>query len=62
MTPFEMLKYMTMIRGASFRNLNERIMAMLNHTDLENYAHVLVCNLSGGTKRKLNAALALVAL
>lgn len=60
MTPFEILKYMTMLRGASCCKLNYRIAEMLKQSGLEKEAHMLVRKLSPGTKRKLNVALALV--
>lgn len=60
MTPFELVKYMAMLRGFSIRGLNDRVNTILRRTDLQDYAHILVKNCSGGTKRKLSTALALV--
>lgn len=56
MTAYEMLKYISMIRGKDSSMLY-RIMA---DTDLLQYKDVSCGRYSGGTKRKLNTAMAIV--
>lgn len=58
MTSYEILKYMAMIRG--IRNPNNEVRKWLEHLDLVRYKNIPICNYSGGTKRKLNTAIAMI--
>lgn len=60
MTAFELVKYMAMLRGSTLHELNDRVSHMLAITDLTKYSNVIVRKYSGGTKRKLSTALAMV--
>lgn len=60
MTAFESVKYIAMLRGTPFDRLDDRVMATLTKTDLDSYRDVTSQNYSGGTKRKLNTAMAMV--
>ena len=60
MTAFETMKYMALIRGTPLSQVTNDVYRLLNKTDLIKYAHVPVKFYSGGTKRKLNTALAMV--
>lgn len=60
MTAYETIKYMALIRGTGDESIHESVMKLLRDTDLLKYADVPVKFYSGGTKRKLNTALAIV--
>lgn len=60
MTAYESLKYMALLRGSLSSGLDKRVMQMLRKTDLEQYKNVMCGKFSGGTKRKLNTAMAMV--
>lgn len=62
MTSYEMLKYMAWIKGTSTTVFGEGAEAnlWLRRMDLLKYRNVLIRNYSGGTKRKLNTALAMI--
>lgn len=62
MTAYETLKYMALIRGIPFCKVDEETSKWLKNTDLCEYRDVPVKSYSGGTKRKLNTALAMVIL
>lgn len=59
MTAYELLKYMALIHGSNRSTLDEDLVALLVRTDLKKYANVRSQYYSGGTKRKLNMAVAL---
>lgn len=60
MTSAESLKYMLMIRGSPRSALNAEVEKWLRKIDLENYRNVETRTYSGGTKRKLNTAMAMI--
>lgn len=60
MTSAESLKYMLMIRGSPRCALNAEVEKWLRKVDLENYRDVETRLYSGGTKRKLNTAMAMI--
>ena len=60
MTSVESLKYMLMIRGSPRSTLNAEVEKWLRKVDLENYRDVETRMYSGGTKRKLNTAMAMI--
>lgn len=60
MTPYETIKFMAMMRGTALSEIDADVRLLLKNTDLESYTNVKVQNLSGGTKRKLNTAMAMV--
>lgn len=60
MTAYETLKYMALIRGIPYSKITEETNKWLKNTDLYEYRDVPVKSYSGGTKRKLNTALAMV--
>lgn len=62
MTAYETLKYMAIARGVCWRDLDADIRRLLRNMDLEAYADIVVSKYSGGTKRKLNTAMAMVSV
>jgi ABC-type multidrug transport system ATPase subunit len=60
MTAYEMLRYMLMIRGCPKRDIREKVNFWLKKMDIEKYQDTPICNYSGGTKRKLNTAMAMI--
>ena len=62
MTSYQMLKYVLWLRGKSMQyNDNEsEIKFWLQNMDIKKYSNVKAANYSGGTKRKLSTALAMV--
>lgn len=58
MTAYETLKYLALIKGVI--DVEAETKKWLYKCDLENYANVSVMNYSGGTKRKLNTAIAMI--
>lgn len=62
MTAFEILKYMAWIRGTPRHKLRSVVEKWLNEVDLMKYKNVKIKNYSGGTKRKLNTAIAMIAV
>ena len=60
MTAYETLKFMAMLRGVETYKLDNEIQYWLEQLKLKKYENVEVCHYSGGTKRKLNTAMAMV--
>lgn len=60
MTGYETIKYISMMRGLPRNRLHADVMKLLENTDLLKYANIPVKLYSGGTKRKLNTAIAIV--
>lgn len=59
MTSREMLKYMLMING-SMEDIDKQADAWLRKMDIEKYRDRRIITYSGGTKRKLNTAMAMI--
>lgn len=59
MTAYETIKYMAMMRGTSAATIDADVKKLMRSTDLSAYADVPVKYYSGGTKRKLNTAIAM---
>ncbi len=62
MTAYESLKFMALLRGLDHDQIDREVRQIIEKTDLTKYAHVRVSEYSGGTKRKLNTALAMVGI
>lgn len=60
MTAYEILKYTAWIRGIKRGTLHQEVMNWLTQTDLLKYKDIPIKEYSGGTKRKLNTAIAMV--
>lgn len=60
MTAYESLKFMALLRGLEHHQIDKEVKRIIEKTDLSKYADVRVSEYSGGTKRKLNTALAMV--
>lgn len=60
MTAYEILKYMAWIRGTPQHKLHREVEKWLKRVDLVKYKNVKIKFYSGGTKRKLNTAIAMV--
>lgn len=60
MTAYEILKYMAWIRGTPSHKLRAVVDKWLTEVDLMKYRDVKIKHYSGGTKRKLNTAIAMV--
>ncbi|XP_055908142.1 ATP-binding cassette sub-family A member 17 [Eupeodes corollae] len=60
MTSYQILKYMAMLRNISSSDLGTEVMYWLAQLDLTRYKNVPIRFYSGGTKRKLNAAIAMI--
>lgn len=60
MTAYEILKYMAWIRGTPRHRIHKEVEKWLKRMDLTRYKHVTIQCYSGGTKRKLNTAIAMV--
>lgn len=61
MTAREMLKYMLMINGCNIYDLDAQVEKWLRKVDLEKYRDKRISSFSGGTKRKLNTAMSMIA-
>lgn len=61
MTARELLKYMLMINGCSRYDLDAQVEKWLRKVDIEKYRDRRIASFSGGTKRKLNTAMAMIA-
>lgn len=61
MTSRELLKYMLMINSCSRYDLNAQVEKWLRKVDIEKYRDRRISSYSGGTKRKLNTAMAMIA-
>lgn len=61
MTSKEILKYMLMINRCSRYDLDKQVDMWLRKVDIEKYRDRRISSYSGGTKRKLNTAMAMVA-
>lgn len=62
MTAYEILKYMAWIRGTPRHRIHREVEKWLKRMDLTRYKHVKIKFYSGGTKRKLNTAIAMVSI
>lgn len=60
MTAYEILKYMAWIRGTPRHRIHREVEKWLKRMDLARYKHIKIKFYSGGTKRKLNTAIAMV--
>lgn len=60
MTSYQILKYMALLRNVSTTDLHAEVLYWLTRLDLLRYQHVPIRYYSGGTKRKLNAAIAMI--
>lgn len=60
MTSRELLKYMLMINGCSRYDLDAQVEKWLRKVDIEKYRDRRISSYSGGTKRKLNTAMAMI--
>lgn len=60
MTAYESLKFMALLRGLKSDDVDREVKRIIEKTDLGMYTNVRVSDYSGGTKRKLNTALAMV--
>lgn len=60
MTSYQILKYMALLRNVHSTDLHTEVMYWLAHLDLLRYQNVPIRYYSGGTKRKLNAAIAMI--
>lgn len=60
MTAYESLKFMALLRGLEHDQIDKEVKRIIEKTDLIKYSDVRVSEYSGGTKRKLNTALAMV--
>lgn len=60
MTAYEILKYMAWIRGTPYAKLDGEVEKWLKQVDLLKYKNTKIKFYSGGTKRKLNTAIAMV--
>lgn len=61
MTSRELLKYMLMINGCNRYDLDAQVEKWLRKVDIEKYRDMRISSYSGGTKRKLNTAMAMIA-
>lgn len=61
MTARELLKYMLMINGWNRCDLDLEVEKWLRKVDIEKYRDSRISSYSGGTKRKLNTAMAMIA-
>lgn len=62
MTAYEILKYMAWIRGTPRHRIHREVEKWLKRMDLTRYKHIKIKFYSGGTKRKLNTAIAMVSI
>lgn len=60
MTAYEILKYMAWIRGTPRQRIHREVDNWLKRMDLVRYKNTKIKFYSGGTKRKLNTAIAMV--
>lgn len=60
LTAYETLKYIAWIKGIEYNQLEQEVNMWLRKVDLMQYKNVPVYQYSGGTKRKLNAAIAMI--
>lgn len=61
MTSYEILKYMALLRGINCADVQKEVSYWLENLDLVKYKDIQIRYYSGGTKRKLNAAIAMIA-
>lgn len=61
MTARELLKYMLMINGCNRYDLDSLVEKWLRKVDIDKYRDRRISSFSGGTKRKLNTAMAMIA-
>ncbi|KAJ6637353.1 Phospholipid-transporting ATPase ABCA3 [Pseudolycoriella hygida] len=60
MTAYESLKFMGLLRGLDYSHIDKEVKRIIEKTDLSKYTDVRVSEYSGGTKRKLSTALAMI--
>lgn len=60
MTSYQTLRYMALLRGIQTKHINAEVMYWLEKLDLIKYKNIQVRHYSGGTKRKLQTAAAMV--
>lgn len=60
MTSYETLRYYAMLRCVHPQRIHEEVMMWLKKVDIEKYKNTQVQFYSGGTKRKLNTAIAMI--
>lgn len=60
MTSYETLRYYAMLRCVQPHRIHEEVMMWLRKVDIEKYKNTQVQFYSGGTKRKLNTAIAMI--
>lgn len=60
MTAYQTLRYMALLRGVQMKHVHEEVMYWLEKLDLDKYENAQVKHYSGGTKRKLQTAAAMV--
>lgn len=53
---------MALLRGLNPDQIHKEVDLLLRKTDLAEYANVCISEYSGGTRRKLNTALAMVCI
>lgn len=60
MTAYQTLRYMALLRGILHKHVHEEVMYWIEQLDLVHFKNVQVKHYSGGTKRKLQTATAMV--
>lgn len=62
MTAYQTLKYMALLRGIKYQHVHDEVMYWIEKLDLMDFKNVDVKHYSGGTKRKLQTAAAMVGI
>lgn len=62
MTAYQILKYIALLRGIQRQNVHEEVMYWIEKLDLVQFENVQTKHYSGGTKRKLQTAAAMVSV
>lgn len=60
MTAYQTLRYMALLRGILTKHIHDEVLYWLEKLDLNKYENIQVKHYSGGTKRKLQTAAAMV--
>lgn len=60
MTSYEIMTYIALLRGISIRTVDSEVTYWLKELDLYPYRDIPIKYYSGGTKRKLSTAMAMV--
>ncbi|XP_019894830.1 retinal-specific phospholipid-transporting ATPase ABCA4 isoform X3 [Musca domestica] len=60
MTAYQTLKYMALLRGIKYQHVHDEVMYWIEKLDLMDFKNVDVKHYSGGTKRKLQTAAAMI--